>query len=142
MNRERLLATLDDDQSNWMSFYSELWLHQKAVKGRSAYLPSPAEIEWRCEELHWLEAQGFCRAFIVNVMEHDNPAIERVKQMVARYGPKETYRRCREFMVETEYDCELFLGANKYGRLNRRIPEAEGEGGGEEEGCCEGRGCL
>ena len=53
-------------------------------------------------------------AFIVNIMEHENPCIERVEQMVARHGAYETYRRCREFMVETEYDAELFLGENRF----------------------------
>lgn len=133
MKRNEILQNLEDDQSNWMSYYSELWLHQKAVGGRHPYLPSPAEIEWRCEQLRWLEICGFCQAFIVNVMEHECPCIERVEQMVARHGPAETYRRCREFMMPTEYDQEAFLGENRYDwNRNRRVQEVEDEGGGEE----------
>ena len=140
MKRDQLLRELDDDQSGWISFFSELWLHQHSVGGRTPYLPSPSEIRWRCEELRWLERCGFCRAFIVNIMEHENPCIERVKQMVARHGPAETYRRCVEFLLPTEYDQEKFLGANNHDwnrRMRdddqrRRVQEAESEGGGEE----------
>jgi hypothetical protein len=114
MKRNEILRNLDGDQSEWMSYYSELWLHRAEVRGRQPYLPSPAEIEWRCRQLRWLQEQGFCRAFIVNIMEYENPCIERVEQMVARHGAYETYRRCREFMVPTEYDAEQFLGENRY----------------------------
>jgi len=110
MKRDKILRDLDDDQSNWMAYFSELWLHQKEVGGRQPYLPSPAEIEWRGRQIRWLEEQGFYRAFIVNVMEHECPAIERVEQMVARHGAAETYRRCREFLMPTEYDGEVTLG--------------------------------
>jgi hypothetical protein len=130
MKRDRILRELEDDQSLWMAFYSELWLHQHEVGGRSPYLPSPSEIEQRCEQIRWLEWQGFCRAFIVNVMEHENPTMERVVQMVKRYGPVETYRRCREFMLPTEYDQEESLGSNRHGNNFRRVSEAEDQGRG------------
>lgn len=128
MRRDEIIRNLVEDQSEWMAFFSELWLHQHEVKGRAPYLPSPAEIRWRCAELQWLEKCGFCRAFIVNVMEHENPCIERVRAMVARYGPAETYRRCLPFLEPTEYDQEKFLGANHYDRRDRRIQTFEGEG--------------
>lgn len=130
MKRDEVIRELDNDPSDWMAFFAELWLHRTEVKGRQPYLPSPSEIKWRCEQLRWLESHGFCRAFIVNVMEHENPCFERVKQMIERHGAFETYRRCREFMVETEYDAELFLGENVYDTYRRRIPQVEGQSGG------------
>jgi hypothetical protein len=120
MKRDQILRELNDDNSLWMAFFSELWLHQHEVGGRSPYLPSPAEVEQRCQQIRWLESKGFCRAFIVNVMEHENPSIERVIEMVRRHGPAETYRRCRWFMLPTEYDQEESLGSNRHG-VNRRI---------------------
>jgi hypothetical protein len=103
MKRAEILRELDTDQSDWMAYYSELWLFQKTNKSKVLYLPSPAEIEWRCHELRWLESCGFCRAFIVNVMEYDNPEFERIVRMVRRHGVEETYRRCKEFLFPTEY---------------------------------------
>ena len=92
-----------DDASNWMEYY-RLLRYQRTVKGREIYVPSPTDIPVRGLQVRWLEDCGFPRSFVVNVMEHDNPTIDRVKQMVKRYGVGGTYRRCVQFMVETEYD--------------------------------------
>lgn len=86
----------------------EWWLFfRDAVRGERPYLPSPTDIARRTVDLRWLQTCGFRRAFIVNVMELDNPSLERVRQMVARYGVEETYRRCEPFLEPTEYDGDL-----------------------------------
>jgi hypothetical protein len=105
MKRDQI-AKIEGDSFDWAAYWSELWLHQRRVRGRSPYLPSPTDIQARCIDVLWLEECGFPRHFIVNVMEYDNPTIERVRQMVLRYGPSEAYRRCRSFLIETEYDGE------------------------------------
>lgn len=90
-------------ESDWLDWYAALSQFQHDKKGRAPYLPSPAEIPERCRQVLWLERQGFCRSFIANIMEFDHPCFERVKQMVGRYGPEETYRRCSEFLFDTDY---------------------------------------
>jgi len=115
-------------QNDWMAYFLELHRCRGEVKGRTLYLPSPSDIEERKEDLRWLEDCGFSQSFVVNVMEHDNPTIERARQMVCRYGVEETKRRCQAFAAPTEYDEEENNGSEL-----GRIQTTEAEGGREED---------
>ena len=105
MKRDKF-AELDGDAHDWATYWAELWLHQREVQRRTPYLPSPSDIPNRCKDILWLERNKFPRKFIVNVMEYENPSIDRVRQMVERHGVNETYQRCKHFLLETEYDTE------------------------------------
>ena len=97
-----MCETVEGSAEVWLEYF-HLFRYSRNVKGRQMYVPSPAGIQIRCLHVRWLESVGFNRKFIVNVMEHDNPTIERVKQMVLRHGPEETFRRCLPFLENTEY---------------------------------------
>ncbi len=92
----------------------ETWLEtteRHEEEGRSedkgAYLPDPVEVEIRIARLKELQRLGFNDRFICSVMQHDTPTMRKVRQMVARYGVSETYRRCKPFLAPTEYDKEI-----------------------------------
>lgn len=89
--------------NEWIEWWAAQSRFQIDRKGRAPYLPSPAEITIRSKQVRWLEQLGFRRSFIVNIMEFDHPDFERVRMMVQRYGPEETFRRCKEFLLPTEY---------------------------------------
>jgi hypothetical protein len=97
---------IGSDADDWFAYFAEIREHARTVKGRAPYLPSPSDIQKRCRDLRWLEARGFNRRMVVNILEHDNPCFARVVQMVRRHGAEEAKRRIAEFLVETEYDFE------------------------------------
>lgn len=90
-------------ENDWVAYYAALWRFKGQRTGRNMYLPSPAEIAERGLQVRWLESLGFPRKAIVNIMEYDNPHIDRVQQMVVRHGPEGTYRRISSFFVRTDY---------------------------------------
>lgn len=91
-------------ENEWLAYFGEVALFGGDDNGRLEYLPSPTEIEERLQDLHWLKRCGFSPAFITNVLELDNPSIDRVRSMVRRHGADETARRCQPFLERTEYD--------------------------------------
>ena len=97
------MSKREQPDNDWLQWYAAQSRFQHDKRGRAPYLPSPAEIEVRKRQVRWLEMCGFRRSFIVNVMELDNPEFDRVRRMVERYGPVETFRRCKEFLFPTEY---------------------------------------
>ncbi len=94
---------------DWMAYWREKsrGCVGRNVRGREVYVPSPSDVDRRIVEVRWLQEQGFCHAVIASVMEHDCPTLERVKQMVLRHGVRETCRRIRWFIENSEYgSCE------------------------------------
>ena len=97
------MSKREQPDNEWMQWFAAQARFQVVRRGRTPYLPSPAEIKLRGLQVRWLEQCGFRRSFIVNVMEYDNPEFERIVRMVRRHGVEETYRRCKEFLFPTEY---------------------------------------
>lgn len=96
--------TLDGMEDNeWVLWYATELRHGGIRRGRSMYLPSPAEIEARKVDVHMLVKLGFDSAFVASVMQYDMPHIDRVKRLLKLYGPEETYRRCQPFLHRSEY---------------------------------------
>jgi hypothetical protein len=93
------------DEERWWDWFRASVEHEpRVVKGRSMYVPSPADICRRQRELNWLKLNGFDDHFTASVMEHDMPCFCRVVEMVERHGAEETHRRCSPFLVDTEYN--------------------------------------
>ena len=103
----------EDSRGDWLEWFALRAEYCEAERrGRRVYVPSPAEIESRKVDTRWLYSLGFPACFVASVMEHDSPNIERVRTLVARHGVEETLRRCRSFLVGSEYcsrcgRCEL-----------------------------------
>lgn len=91
----------DDEWYEWMEWFAAQARFQHIKNGRVPYLPSPSEIEYRKQQVLWLQESGFSRKMIVNIMEYDHPSFNRAWAMVQRYGAKETVRRCSSFMQST-----------------------------------------
>jgi len=81
------------DEETWRAYYEEAAVF-------TGYLPDPDELQARVLLLDELQALDLHPKLIDSVMRHGTPTIERVRRMVARYGPKETWRRCRHFVEE------------------------------------------
>ncbi len=111
------MPKLERPDNDWLEWYAALFRFQHERGGRAPYLPSPAEIDLRKRQVRWLQEQGFCRSFIVNVMEFDHPTFPKVQRMVEQYGPEETYRRCREFLFKTEYKIKEEFDARNCRRI-------------------------
>jgi hypothetical protein len=86
---------------SWEAYASTLAHHAEGgpIKpDQGAFLPSPHEIDNRIGMMRWLESLDFDAEFISSVLIHDTPSIERVVQMIGRYGPIEMYYRCESFI--------------------------------------------
>lgn len=94
---------------SWEAFDETRQRHKQGGRftpDQGAYLPSPDQIEIRKAMLAELRSYEFNERFICSIMQHDTPTIEVVRRMVQRYGPEETWRRCKHFLAVTEYDHE------------------------------------
>jgi len=121
--------SLDEDEyweSSVRAYYEAMAGHAaggRATPDRGAFLPSPWEIEERKVIMHWLRGHGFNNHFVTSVMCHDTPNIDKVRVMVARYGPAETWRRCCQFLADTEYG-----KCDDYEKDGKKIQKNEGGG--------------
>ena len=98
----------DYEEDSWDLWEETLISHKNRMtrEDLNAYLPSPQEIEDRKESIGWLRHQGFDSSFICGVMSFEHPGINRVKEMVRKYGPEATYEKLKPFLIKTEYDEE------------------------------------
>lgn len=84
------------NKETWQAYRKE------AAELRGYYLPDPDELQERISLLRHLQDLGLHRKLIDSIMMHNSPDLERVLQMVDRYGPEETWRRYEPFIEETE----------------------------------------
>ena len=80
----------DDVYDSWESYHEQLTLTErtkgKCQDGGRTYLPSPAEIEQRANNVVWLKQMGFSNCVIESVMRWDHPTIEWIDRQVNTKG--------------------------------------------------------
>lgn len=76
----------------------------RAVADIKAWLPSPEEVQTRLRDVRWLYAQGFSLKFVVSVMHHDMPTVERVRQAIANgRTAEEIMKQFKPFLINSRF---------------------------------------
>ena len=76
----------------------------RAVADIKAWLPTPEEVQTRLADVKWLYAQGFTLKFVVSVMHHDMPTVERVRHAIGKgLTAEEVMKQFKPFIVVSRF---------------------------------------